>query len=63
MDKVLTENAFTNKEINRINSCQMHLHAVMIADISTTCGTRFDPFFLEGQISLLTTNWINTNQQ
>jgi hypothetical protein len=29
------------------------------------CGTRFDPFFLEGQTSLLssTTNWVTTNQQ
>jgi hypothetical protein len=57
MDKV------TNKEINRTNNRQLYLQAVTIADICTACGTRFDPFFLEGQTSLLssTTNWV-TNQ-
>jgi hypothetical protein len=65
MDKVLTENAFTSKEINRINNCRLYLQAVTIADICTACGTIFDPFFLEGQTSLLssTTNWVTTNQQ
>jgi hypothetical protein len=57
--------AFTTKEISRINNCKLYLKAVTIADLSTACGTRLDPYFLDGKTSLLgsTTKWISTNQQ
>ncbi len=64
MDQILVAEAFSDTDINILNNCRMYLQAATIADLSTVCGTRLDPFLLQGQTSLLssTTKWITINQ-
>jgi hypothetical protein len=65
MDRILTNGPFTDKDIKRINNCRLYLLAITIADLSTVCGTQLNPFFINGETSILssTTNWITTDQQ
>jgi hypothetical protein len=64
MDKILSSEGLFDADINIMNNCRLYLQAVTIADLSTACGTRLDPFLLQGRTSLLssTTSWITINQ-
>jgi hypothetical protein len=64
IDKILSSKAFSNADINIINNCRLYLQAVTIANLSTACSTRLNPFLLQGRTSLLssTTCWITINQ-
>jgi hypothetical protein len=56
MDIILLSKAFINKETKQINNCQLFLQSLTISGLCT--ATRFDPFILKGETSLLssTTN-------
>jgi hypothetical protein len=64
MDKILCPDAFSDADINIINNYRLYLQAVTIADLTTACGTRLDPFLMQGRTSLLSsmTRWKRINQ-
>jgi ribonuclease HI len=53
MDSVLNSGVFSSQQIRWINYCRVFLQVHTIADMTTAGGTHVDPGFINGSVSLL----------
>ena len=53
MPRVVESGKFKDKDIQRINYCQIYLNVTTIADVTLACGKKLDPHMYKGDRSLL----------
>jgi hypothetical protein len=53
MPRVIVSGKFKDKDIQRINYCQIYLNVTTIADVMLACGKKLDPHMYKGVRSLL----------
>jgi hypothetical protein len=53
MPRVIASDKFKDKDIQRINYCQIYLNVTTNADITLACGKKLDPHMYKGERSLL----------
>eukprot|EP00957_Ditylum_brightwellii_P101365 7725207-Ditylum_brightwellii.AAC.1 len=52
MPRVIASGGFKDKDIQRINYCQIYLNVTSIADVTLACGKKLDPHMYKGEKSL-----------
>eukprot|EP00957_Ditylum_brightwellii_P133765 10199689-Ditylum_brightwellii.AAC.1 len=65
MPKVIVSGRFKDKEIQRINYCQIYLNATTIDNVTLACGKQLDPHMYKGERSLFSSvaTHMNIHQQ
>eukprot|EP00957_Ditylum_brightwellii_P187546 14282396-Ditylum_brightwellii.AAC.1 len=65
MPKVIESGRFKDKEIQRINYCQIYLNVTRIADVTLASGKQLDPHMYKGERSLFSSvvTHMKINQQ